>query len=206
MTNSLFNHETLHHKALAHETLTHKALNRETRDYNSSAILAIFRLAKRQPWKQVASRTWNVVKQFLQLTLIAGTLGSLLSPMAAHAAATHAVDAEIPFEFTVGHQSFPAGHYQLVYNGPGVVTLRDARYNAVASFFARTISNGSAVPATKLVFNKQDEQPQLDQIWIEDAQILEVLGNQVARRHSPAKDQPTAVGSLTEKHQGLGLK
>lgn len=186
--------------------LNHATLDRETRDYNSSAILALFRFVKRQPWKLLAAGTWNAAKHFLQLTLVAASLGSLFSPLA-HAAAYKAVDAEIPFEFTIGQMSFPAGHYQLVYASPGLLSLKDDRFNVVASFFTLSVVNNGDVPTSKLVFNVQDEHHRLNQIWIEDSRILEVLGNPVASHRSKSpKEQPVDVGAMSKQGSAPGLK
>jgi len=188
-------------------------LTRDYRESNSSSIAAAFQLIRRQPWKTLASGTWNIVKSFLQITLVAASLGSILSPLTAHALSYKAIDADIPFEFNIGNRPISAGHYQLVFTGPGLLTLRDANHNAVASFFARYIPSGDGVPTSKLVFKMIDDRPQLAQIWIEDSQKLEVTGKQVAIRQArrspekpPTSDTVSVSDSLPEKHSTAGLK
>ena len=56
--------------------------NREFRDTNSSAVLAVYRILRRQPWKAMAITTWNHMKRFLHLALIATSLGALLPTLA----------------------------------------------------------------------------------------------------------------------------
>ena len=57
--------------------------NPEPRDYNSSAVLAVYRILRRQPWKAMAITTWDHMRRFLHLALIRTSLGSI----AAHAGA-----------------------------------------------------------------------------------------------------------------------
>ncbi len=184
-----------------------------TRDYReSNSIAAAFQLMKRQPWKILAFGTWNMVKSFLQITLVAALLGSLLSPLAAHAQSYKAVEADIPFEFNIGNNAISAGHYQLVFSGPGLLTLRDAHHNAVASFFARYMPSVDGVPTSKLVFTLTDERPQLAQVWIQDSQKLEVIGRKIASQSRPSQRRPqtsdtlSTSNSLPEKHANAGLK
>jgi hypothetical protein len=170
-------------------------LTRKYRESNSSSIAAAFQLIRRQPWKALASGTWNITRRFLQITLVAASLGSLF-PLAAHAQSYKAVDADIPFKFNIGNQPFSAGRYQLVFSGPGLLTLRDAHHNAVASFFARYIPSGDRVPTSKLTFKLLDQRPQLDQIWIENTEKLEVAGGRnTSRRSNPSQKPPSNVES-----------
>ena len=62
--------------------MTNYLPNREVRDTNTSAVYAIYSILRRQPWKAMAITTWDHMRRFLHLALIATSLGALLPTLA----------------------------------------------------------------------------------------------------------------------------
>ena len=54
----------------------------EFRDTNTSAVYAIYSILRRQPWKSMAIATWDTMRRFLHMALIAGSLAALLPTLA----------------------------------------------------------------------------------------------------------------------------
>src|SRR5882724_4947298 len=158
------------------------------------ALLAALRVARRQPWKIPAIRTWDAMKRFLQLTLLA----ALPLTMMAQPRTYKALSTEVPFKFNVGNRTFQPGHYQFILVGPGLLAMRDSHEHIVASFIGRSRETGGPAPASKLVFNTpKKHHAQLAEIWIENSsQVVEVLGEEVAVRQSYPPPAPPNVDSL----------
>lgn len=169
--------------------------DREIRDSNSSALVAIYWVLRRQPWKTMAVRTWDTMRRFLLSTLLAASLGALLPPIA-HArsndvpstqARTYDVlSTNVPFKFKVGDRTFRPGNYQFIFLGPGRLAMRDSNLHIIAAFTTRSRETGDPALVTKLVFSNHKKHSQLTQIWIENrSQVLDVLGEEVALRPTP---------------------
>jgi len=82
----------------------------EFRDTNSSAVLAVYRILRRQPWKTMAITTWDHMRRFLHLALLATSLGALL-PTLAQARLYDVVSSNVPFKFQIGERTFNPGRY-----------------------------------------------------------------------------------------------
>ena len=184
--------------------------NAEPRDYNSSAVLAVYYILRRQPWKTMAIRTWDTMKRLLQMALLAASLGSLL-PAVAHARTYDVLSTNVPFRFQVGDRTFKPGHYQFILAGPGIVAMRDSQKHFIASIVTRARETGGPVSENKLVFNTQKKHAQLTEIWIANkSQIMQVVGEEiVVRQTAPAPPvnafQP-GFGFLFERPSAPGLK
>jgi len=103
--------------------------------------------------------------------LIARTLTSLLLVVVWLAATAHAqstswvIKVNIPFEFNVGDQSFPAGNYSLVQPLQHLLVLRDARGQTIASVFTGGIDSPTPVASTKLKFDSFGGRHILSEVW-----------------------------------------
>jgi len=136
----------------------------EFRDTNTSAVLAVYRILRRQPWKTMAITTWDHMRRFLHLALLATSLGALL-PTLAQARLSDAVSSDVPFTFQIGERTFNPGHYDFIVATPGVVVMRNSRQHILVNIAIRPRTTGGLASSTKLVFNTHTKTPQLIQIW-----------------------------------------
>ena len=103
----------------------------------------------------------------------------------------------VPFEFSAGDKTFPAGDYLIVSTAPDRLSLRDPRGHALASLVAHSAgwpTDYSRPP--RLTFHSVGGAHALTQVWM-DSSIGYELGSQqpvsaVAKRRSPA---PSAQSS-----------
>ena len=89
------------------------------------------------------------MKQLITRTLAAVALMVMSVTAISHAqATTWVVKVNIPFEFSVGDKTFPAGDYSLVQPIQHFVVLRDSRGHSVASVFTSGIDSSTAPAAS----------------------------------------------------------
>jgi hypothetical protein len=98
---------------------------------------------------------------------------------------TRSLRAHVPFEFTIGQQTFPAGDYQFqsVVGKPGhnsthgMLLIRDlegqGRYKVVCTKLVQASEQSESKP--KLVFRNRDGHRYLSQIWEAGATVGEEL-------------------------------
>ncbi|HEU4416642.1 MAG TPA: hypothetical protein VFT65_17765 [Candidatus Angelobacter sp.] len=183
--------------------------DRDLREPNSSVLVAAYYILRRQPWQAFAVKTWNAMKRFLMLALIAASVTALLPPAKAHARTYDVISADVPFKFTIGSRTFSPGHYQLIVVGPSLMTLRDSRKKAIASIVTRAHNSGGPLPVSKLVFDNEKKHSRLSEIWMKDhSQVFEVLGEELAMRPAPVRPAalPVGVNSLFDLHPEGALK
>jgi hypothetical protein len=158
----------------------------EFRDTNTSAVYAIYSILRRQPWKAMAIATWDTMKRFLHMALIAGSLAALL-PTLAQARLYDVVSSEVPFKFQIGERTFNPGRYDFIMASPGVVAMRDSRKHIVANIATRAKTTGGLAISPKLVFNTHTKTAQLIQIWAaKDQPGVDVVGEEKTVRPSAA--------------------
>lgn len=154
----------------------------EFRDTNTSAVYAVYSILRRQPWKAMAITTWNNMRRFLHLALLATSLATLL-PTLAQARSYQVLTSDVPFKFQVGDRTFKPGTYEFIVAAPGVVAMRDSHERVVATFNTRPKTTGGPATATKLVFNTHSKTAQLIQIWaVKGEPGMDVLGEEMAAR------------------------
>jgi hypothetical protein len=154
----------------------------EFRDTNTSAVYAMYSMLRRQPWKAMAITTWDHMRRFLHLALIATSLGALL-PTLAQARFYDVVSSDVPFKFQIGERTFKPGRYDFILASPGVVAMRDSRRHVVANIATRPTTTGGLAKATKLVFNTHSKTAQLIQIWAAKNEAgMEVVGEEKSVR------------------------
>ena len=183
--------------------------NTEPREYNSSAVVAVYDILRRQPWKRMAITTWDAMKRFLMAMLVAASLGALLPPAMAHATTVKVLTSDVPFGFQVGDRTFKPGRYQFVVLGPGRLAMRDSRAHYVAVITTRDRDMRAPVTKTKLVFDTRKKRPQLVEIWVEEnSEVMDVVGEEVTSRPTTIGPPPAMVdvNSLFERRAEPGLK
>jgi hypothetical protein len=118
----------------------------------------------------------RVGRVFASLLLSILMLGSVL-----YAQRTERVmKANIPFDFVVGNEIFPAGQYSVVLIGPVLLELRDSRGRALINVLTQSVQKLAASDRPKLHFENEDGQNVLTQVWQEGHKI----GQQVVRSRS----------------------
>lgn len=103
---------------------------------------------------------------------IARTLTSLMLVvvglvMRVQAQSTSVIRVNIPFEFSFGDHTFPAGDYSLVQPLQHFVVLRDSRKRTIAHVLTRGIDSLTPAAATKLKFDYFGGQHVLTEVWQE---------------------------------------
>ena len=76
----------------------------------------------------------------------------------------HYVEVTVPFEFTVGNKTLPAGDYKFVCT-PNQVELRDADGKVVASTVHHSVKSADTLIPPKLVFVTDSGVHALRQVW-----------------------------------------
>ncbi|MGZ4829790.1 MAG: hypothetical protein ACXV5J_11920 [Candidatus Angelobacter sp.] len=188
--------------------------NAEPREYNSSAVLAVYDILRRQPWKTVAVRTWDTVRRFLLSTLVAASLATSfasLLPTMAEAKSYQVLSSYVPFKFQVGDQTFKPGRYDFIMAGPGIVAMRDEHQHFVASITTRSRTTGGMTSSPKLVFNTHTKTAQLIQIWAAKGEPgMDVVGEETAVRPAqstvPADALQPGLEFLMSRPSAPGLK
>jgi hypothetical protein len=84
-------------------------------------------------------------------------------------AQTTAVKADVPFDFVVGQNSYPAGQYDLKsMNDNGTMLIRNAQESSVNKFQSSHVcTHTTPSQSTKLVFLRLGDNYFLYQVWIE---------------------------------------
>jgi hypothetical protein len=125
--------------------------------------------------------------------LLAGTAHSQYKP--------RTVIVTVPFEFTAGDKTFPAGDYSIMSTAPDRLSVRDSRGHVLASLVAHSAGwpNDNSNPP-RLRFYSVGSAHALTQVWMDNSVGYE-LGSQqtvpaVAKRRSPALPaQSTGAGN-----------
>ena len=154
--------------------------------------------------------TWNQAKHVLQVAGFAALMAMFMPAAPAQAQTFHSVNADIPFEFTVGAQKFSPGSYELAFRGNSMLVLRDSQNRILAVFYTHEVTAKGRVIESKLVFNMKDGHQQLHQLWLENhPEGFEITREQLAMRSSASVPPPPVsadVLSLFERRAAPGLK
>ena len=86
------------------------------------------------------------------------------------------VNVDIPFEFSVGKKTFPAGNYSIIRTAPDRLALRDSQAGVVAFMITHSVQQATPRVQTKLVFRIDGGQHVLAQVWFANNQY----GNELA--------------------------
>lgn len=95
------------------------------------------------------------------------------------------IKANIPFEFSVGNRSFPAGRYSLVRVHPFLLELRDPDGRVLANVLTQSVQSQTAPAQPRLLFDNDGGEHALTQVWQEN----ESIGQQL----TPSKSATRAV-------------
>ena len=103
-------------------------------------------------------------------SFIARTFASLLFVVAglvvsAPAQTVSSIKVSIPFEFTFGDKTFPAGNYYLVQPAEHFLVLRDSQGKSLAEVITQDIESYRPADATKLKFYSSNGKYTLAEVW-----------------------------------------
>lgn len=118
------------------------------------------------------------------------TFGLLLAVSAAHAQSL-ALSANVPFDFIVGKQVYPAGNYQLSSgNSTGsAIIIRNTDDSISSITLTQSCLKASPAEKTVLTFHRLGNEYFLDQVWVEGREsgrqfFRSPIETQMARNHN----------------------
>ena len=139
------------------------------------------------------------MKRMFARTLILLTLVVMGLAMAAPAQSTPILKANIPFEFSFGGQTFPAGNYSVVTPLQHALELRDSEGHPVARVFTSGIVSLVPVTDTKLKFEYSGGRHVLTEVWQQQEssgeRLYPVKSRMIVAKNRPAEDRVTIEGS-----------
>jgi hypothetical protein len=125
-------------------------------------------------------------------------LGVLMMGSAVHAQRSERIiKANIPFDFVVGSEIFPAGHYSVALIGPVLLELRDSEGRALTSVLTHPVALAKA-GKPKLRFDSEGGEHVLSQVW----QKGDDIGQQVLRPKSSSIAVRRASGHVQTAEAG----
>lgn len=108
----------------------------------------------------------------------------------------HLVSFAVPFEFTIGQRTFPAGSYSLVRTEPYLLELRDADKHSLAQIVTRSVQAQRAPEQSKVLFYTENGRHLLGQVWVGreslGQEIYRPKNGSVLAKHSAAVDSTVA--------------
>ena len=141
------------------------------------------------------------MKNLVARTLTSLLLGVLtLGPSAQAQHAERVIKVNIPFEFSVGNQVFPAGNYSLVSTAPALLDLRDAKGHTLARVLTNSVETQKVPASPTLEFYNEGSRYSLAQVWQENYSIGQELPQskswaKIAKRHSSRTQTVAASNS-----------
>ncbi len=127
-------------------------------------------------------------------------LGVLMLGSTVHAQRTERIiKANIPFDFVVGGEIFPAGHYSVALIGPVLLELRDSEGRALTKVLTHSVQAPVEPGRPKLRFDSEGGQHVLTQVWQEGddigQQVLRPKSASIAVRKRSTHVQTAEVGN-----------
>lgn len=98
------------------------------------------------------------------LVLFALTLATFAASAQAQLAITR-IKVDVPFEFSVGKKTFPAGQYSIVKTSPDILSLRNSREMVLTTTVISRVLSTQPHVTPVLVFRIQGGRRQLTQVW-----------------------------------------
>jgi hypothetical protein len=124
------------------------------------------------------------------------TLAVLFFVVSAHAQSDGRISANIPFDFTVGTISLPAGQYEFIETGDNIVQVRNADRRTVFALSTAPIEANGVSDKSTLKFAAVDGRHVLVQIWNE----LTDSGAEFTPSHSAVElAEPSTMQTITER-------
>jgi hypothetical protein len=119
--------------------------------------------------------------------------------VAAGFAQSRTIKADVPFEFSVGQNTYPAGQYWIMQIAPHILALRDGNNAFVALAMTQPMSSLSTFNP-KLRFEIKDGRTALSEVWSDGATGYKLP---VSKKHfGLAQNQPAGVQATTSSYAG----
>jgi hypothetical protein len=108
------------------------------------------------------------MKRIVALTLASLVLVVAELAVTAQAQSGKMIKVEIPFSFTLGKQTFPAGYYTILQPRQDLMVLRDSRGYVIDQILTQNIDARPPVTSPKLKFHFSDGQYVLSEVLREE--------------------------------------
>ncbi len=119
--------------------------------------------------------------------------------VAAGFAQQQTVKADVPFEFSVGRNTYPAGQYWIKQIAPNTLALRDSNNAFVALVLTQPMTSLLTFNP-KLRFEVKDGRPALSEVWSDGVTGYKLP---VYKKHfGLAQNQPAGVQATTSSYTG----
>ena len=140
------------------------------------------------------------MKKLVARTLMFLLLGVLMFGSSALAQRVERViQANIPFDFNVGSQTFPAGNYSLVSSAPALLALRDDTGHTLVKVLTNAVETLNTPASPTLQFNSVDGRFSLAQVWQQNYSIGQQL--QMPKAWTKiAKGRPVHIQTVTARN------
>lgn len=139
------------------------------------------------------------MKQLIARVLTSFVLVVVWLTAAAQAQSSWVIKVNIPFEFNVGDQVFPAGDYSLVQPLQHFLMLRNSRGQTIASVFAVGVDSQKPVAAPKLAFYSSGGRHVLSEVWQQEEstglRLFPAKQRTAVAKHGSPEARETAEGS-----------
>ena len=140
------------------------------------------------------------------MSILGRTLNTLSVAVLLFAGLAHAqflgnpiMQVNVPFEFSAGKKTFPAGHYLFVRENPSTLILRDSSNRVVAAMVTSQAWSSTVPAGPKLVFYTYGGRHVLARVWLRS----EHSGYELSRPKIPvavAEETITPVQTATGNH------
>jgi hypothetical protein len=101
----------------------------------------------------------------MKTNLFQASILALVAAAAALAQGTMQLKANVPFEFAVGSQTFPAGVYTVGAATAGSLIIRSAEHHGGTITMTTGVQTMAAPPEAELIFTRYGSQYFLSQVW-----------------------------------------
>ena len=139
------------------------------------------------------------MKHMITRTLTSLMLVTIGIAMTAQAQSASVIKVNVPFEFTFGDQTFPAGDYSLTQPQQHLVVLRDSRGRTIAQTLTGGIESLTPATATELKFQSYGDQHILAEVWQQyqtsGERLDQVKNVTTLAKHRSIEARETAEGS-----------
>ena len=119
------------------------------------------------------------MRSFMGKSIMLAGAFVLVAGAATNAAASSAVEVNVPFSFVVHGRSFPAGQYMVERDDSSVVLIHGEKGNHAVAYLETTAADGQDPDGTApaLTFKLDDEhQYRLSSVWESDGEGRQVTG------------------------------
>ena len=139
------------------------------------------------------------MKHLLSRTFTALMLALMGLAPTARAQSAPVIKVNVPFEFTVGDRTFPAGDYSLARPEQHRLELRDSRGWTIDWVLTEGIDSLTPAASTRLKFDSSEGQHILTEVWLQQQtsgeRLQPVKDNTILVKHRSAEARETSEGS-----------